>query len=107
MRWHTSKLEVWDEDDKNQNSSDTDPLGHAVVPWEKLWSNGALTLPLTGKGSKDGSQVNVQLATTAATGENLGDAGRALLAATIGGPGVGNAGGAASEAAPIPVRIGK
>lgn len=83
------------------------------MPWDKLWADGPLALPLQGKGAKDGSQLNVLRETSAAaaggggaasSAEILGDAGRALLAATIGGPGVnGGAAAAESESAPIPV----
>jgi hypothetical protein len=32
-------LEVWDEDDKNQNSPKCDRLGSAQVPWLTLWQD--------------------------------------------------------------------
>jgi hypothetical protein len=43
------QLEVWDEDDKDQNSSKCDRLGSAQVPWLKLWKE----VPVEGEAPND------------------------------------------------------
>jgi hypothetical protein len=58
-------LEVWDEDDKDQASADTDALGFATLSVASLWASSLPrdhALKLTGRGAGSHSTINVRVA---------------------------------------------